>query len=149
MKKEGIQTRKRKPKNINKSKACSGKYDKCHFICEVFSGFGSGGRWIHSSSLAGNSSVPMTPTSSSSNSDDCTKNTSPPTQSTASGVSVKAVGDCRGNCSAPTYLTFYLISSIIISTNNLVNWYLRIFIFSGEIIFECQQNVNLSTLQTS
>lgn len=27
MKKEGIQTRKRKPKNINKSKACSGKYN--------------------------------------------------------------------------------------------------------------------------
>lgn len=67
MKKEGIQTRKRKPKNINKSKACSG-----------------------------NSSVPMTPTSSSSNSDDCTKNTSPPTQSTASGVGasvMSAVGE--------------------------------------------------------
>ncbi|XP_075388980.1 transcription factor GATA-6 isoform X2 [Tenrec ecaudatus] len=59
MKKEGIQTRKRKPKNINKSKACSGN---------------------------SNNSVPMTPTSTSSNSDDCSKNTSPTTQPTASGV---------------------------------------------------------------
>uniref|UniRef100_A0A8C2VAM2 GATA binding protein 6 n=1 Tax=Chinchilla lanigera TaxID=34839 RepID=A0A8C2VAM2_CHILA len=57
MKKEGIQTRKRKPKNINKSKTCSGN---------------------------SNNSVPMTPTSTSSNSDDCSKNTSPPTQQTAS-----------------------------------------------------------------
>ncbi|XP_029777436.1 transcription factor GATA-6 [Suricata suricatta] len=59
MKKEGIQTRKRKPKNINKSKACSG---------------------------SSNNSVPMTPTSTSSNSDDCSKNTSPATQPTASGA---------------------------------------------------------------
>nr|XP_045374805.1 transcription factor GATA-6 [Camelus bactrianus] len=59
MKKEGIQTRKRKPKNINKSKACSGN---------------------------SNNSVPMTPTSTSSNSDDCSKNTSPTTQPTASGA---------------------------------------------------------------
>ncbi|XP_006733111.1 transcription factor GATA-6 [Leptonychotes weddellii] len=59
MKKEGIQTRKRKPKNINKSKACSG---------------------------SSNNSVPMTPTSTSSNSDDCSKNTSPTTQPTASGA---------------------------------------------------------------
>ncbi|XP_078543553.1 transcription factor GATA-6 [Lissotriton helveticus] len=59
MKKEGIQTRKRKPKNLNKSKGSSGS----------------------------NSSVPMTPTSTSStNSDDCGKNTSPTTQSAASGV---------------------------------------------------------------
>nr|XP_013012562.1 LOW QUALITY PROTEIN: transcription factor GATA-6 [Cavia porcellus] len=57
MKKEGIQTRKRKPKNINKSKTCSGN---------------------------SNSSVPMTPTSASSNSDDCSKNASPPTQQAAS-----------------------------------------------------------------
>ncbi|XP_031408737.1 transcription factor GATA-6, partial [Meleagris gallopavo] len=61
MKKEGIQTRKRKPKNINKSKACSGN-----------------------SSTA----VPMTPTSTSStNSDDCSKNASPSTQPAASGAS--------------------------------------------------------------
>ncbi|XP_017729012.1 PREDICTED: transcription factor GATA-6 [Rhinopithecus bieti] len=46
MKKEGIQTRKRKPKNINKSKTCSGN---------------------------SNNSIPMTPTSTSSNSDDCSK----------------------------------------------------------------------------
>ncbi|CAO2593226.1 Transcription factor GATA-6 [Lemmus lemmus] len=80
MKKEGIQTRKRKPKNINKSKTCSGE----------------GGR-THSSSLAGNSSnsVPMTPTSSSSNSDDCTKNTSPSAQPAASGVSVNSLGCLR------------------------------------------------------
>ncbi|XP_069076109.1 transcription factor GATA-6 [Pleurodeles waltl] len=59
MKKEGIQTRKRKPKNLNKSKGSSGN----------------------------NSSVPMTPTSTSpANSDDCGKNTSPTTQSTTSGV---------------------------------------------------------------
>lgn len=59
MKKEGIQTRKRKPKNINKSKACSGN---------------------------SNNSVPMTPTSTSSNADDCSKNTSPTTQPAASGA---------------------------------------------------------------
>ncbi|XP_011821986.1 PREDICTED: transcription factor GATA-6-like [Mandrillus leucophaeus] len=59
MKKEGIQTRKRKPKNINKSKTCSGN---------------------------SNNSIPMTPTSTSSNSDDCSKNTSPTTQPTASGA---------------------------------------------------------------
>ncbi|NXY88144.1 GATA6 factor, partial [Alcedo cyanopectus] len=61
MKKEGIQTRKRKPKNINKSKACSG----------------------NSTTV-----VPMTPTSTSStNSDDCSKTASPNTQSAASGAS--------------------------------------------------------------
>ncbi|XP_019381726.1 PREDICTED: transcription factor GATA-6 [Gavialis gangeticus] len=60
MKKEGIQTRKRKPKNINKSKACSGN---------------------------NNNAVPMTPTSTSStNSDDCSKNASPSAQSAASGA---------------------------------------------------------------
>nr|AGZ20307.1 GATA-6 protein [Anser cygnoides] len=61
MKKEGIQTRKRKPKNINKSKACSGN---------------------------STTAVPMTPTSTSStNSDDCSKNASPSTQPSASGAS--------------------------------------------------------------
>ncbi|XP_021243550.1 transcription factor GATA-6 [Numida meleagris] len=61
MKKEGIQTRKRKPKNINKSKACSGN---------------------------STTAVPMTPTSTSStNSDDCSKNASPSTQPAASGAS--------------------------------------------------------------
>uniref|UniRef100_A0A7M4F6W3 GATA binding protein 6 n=1 Tax=Crocodylus porosus TaxID=8502 RepID=A0A7M4F6W3_CROPO len=60
MKKEGIQTRKRKPKNINKSKPCSGN---------------------------NNNAVPMTPTSTSStNSDDCSKNASPSAQSAASGA---------------------------------------------------------------
>ncbi|XP_068788428.1 transcription factor GATA-6 isoform X1 [Struthio camelus] len=66
MKKEGIQTRKRKPKNINKSKACSAP------------------------DLSGNSTtaVSMTPTSTSStNSDDCSKNASPSTQTAASGAS--------------------------------------------------------------
>ncbi|CAL8345132.1 unnamed protein product [Merluccius merluccius] len=58
MKKEGIQTRKRKPKTLNKSKGSS----------------------------SGSSAVPMTPTStSSSNSEDCSKNNSPSTQ--VSGVS--------------------------------------------------------------
>ncbi|NXF48772.1 GATA6 factor, partial [Oceanites oceanicus] len=61
MKKEGIQTRKRKPKNINKSKACSGN---------------------------STTAVPMTPTSTSStNSDDCSKTASPSTQTAASGAS--------------------------------------------------------------
>nr|XP_009665445.1 PREDICTED: transcription factor GATA-6 [Struthio camelus australis] len=61
MKKEGIQTRKRKPKNINKSKACSGN---------------------------STTAVSMTPTSTSStNSDDCSKNASPSTQTAASGAS--------------------------------------------------------------
>ncbi|KAF7246326.1 Transcription factor GATA-6 [Varanus komodoensis] len=60
MKKEGIQTRKRKPKNISKIKSCSGNNS--------------------------NNGVPMTPTSTSStNSDDCRKNSSPSTQTTASG----------------------------------------------------------------
>ncbi|XP_062844177.1 transcription factor GATA-6 [Trichomycterus rosablanca] len=49
MKKEGIQTRKRKPKNLNKTKGSSG-----------------------------NSSVPVTPTSSSSSTSDDSKNNSPP-----------------------------------------------------------------------
>ncbi|KAJ3594592.1 hypothetical protein NHX12_003899 [Muraenolepis orangiensis] len=58
MKKEGIQTRKRKPKTLNKSKGSS----------------------------SNNSTVAMTPTStSSSNSEDCSKNNSPSTQ--VSGVS--------------------------------------------------------------
>ncbi|NXP63689.1 GATA6 factor, partial [Chloropsis cyanopogon] len=61
MKKEGIQTRKRKPKNINKSKACSGN---------------------------STTAVPMTPTSTSStNSDDCSKTASPGAQTAASGAS--------------------------------------------------------------
>nr|XP_021142598.1 transcription factor GATA-6 [Columba livia] len=65
MKKEGIQTRKRKPKNINKSKACSGN---------------------------STTAVPMTPTSTSStNSDDCSKNASPSTQPAASGASSSAM----------------------------------------------------------
>uniref|UniRef100_A0A8C5TV47 GATA binding protein 6 n=1 Tax=Malurus cyaneus samueli TaxID=2593467 RepID=A0A8C5TV47_9PASS len=61
MKKEGIQTRKRKPKNINKSKTCSGN---------------------------STTAVPMTPTSTSStNSDDCSKTASPSAQTVASGAS--------------------------------------------------------------
>ncbi|XP_010177461.1 PREDICTED: transcription factor GATA-6-like, partial [Mesitornis unicolor] len=61
MKKEGIQTRKRKPKNINKSKPHSGN---------------------------STTAVPMTPTSTSStNSDDCSKTASPSTQTAASGAS--------------------------------------------------------------
>ncbi|XP_062337438.1 transcription factor GATA-6 [Osmerus eperlanus] len=59
MKKEGIQTRKRKPKTLNKSKGSSGN----------------------------NNSIPMTPTStSSSNSEDCSKNSSPSTQVSVTGV---------------------------------------------------------------
>ncbi|OBS80475.1 hypothetical protein A6R68_21324, partial [Neotoma lepida] len=88
MKKEGIQTRKRKPKNINKSKACSSKYNTVPlYLGSVFSFDSRGSGHTQGSSLAGNSSnsVPMTPTSSSSNSDDCTKTTSPSTQPTASG----------------------------------------------------------------
>ncbi|XP_048866099.1 transcription factor GATA-6 isoform X1 [Brienomyrus brachyistius] len=59
MKKEGIQTRKRKPKTMNKAKASSGNTN----------------------------SVPMTPTStSSSNSEDCGKNGSSPAQVSVSAV---------------------------------------------------------------
>uniref|UniRef100_A0A8C8SJU5 GATA binding protein 6 n=1 Tax=Pelusios castaneus TaxID=367368 RepID=A0A8C8SJU5_9SAUR len=74
MKKEGIQTRKRKPKNINKAKTCSGN---------------------------NNNTVPMTPTSTSStNSDDCSKNASPSTQTTASGVG-SSVMSVQGESSSP------------------------------------------------
>ncbi|XP_006901128.1 PREDICTED: transcription factor GATA-6 [Elephantulus edwardii] len=71
MKKEGIQTRKRKPKNINKSKACSGN------------------------------PIPVTPTPTSSNSDDCSKNTSPTTQPTASGAGASSVMSGPGESSNP------------------------------------------------
>ncbi|KAM6457352.1 transcription factor GATA-6 isoform 1-T6 [Liasis olivaceus] len=75
MKKEGIQTRKRKPKNIAKTKSCSGNNN--------------------------NNAVPMTPTSTSStNSDDCRKNASPSTQTTASGA-VSSVMSSRGDSTSP------------------------------------------------
>ncbi|KAK9403368.1 transcription factor GATA-6 [Crotalus adamanteus] len=75
MKKEGIQTRKRKPKNIAKTKPCSGNNN--------------------------NNAVPMTPTSTSStNSDDCIKNTSPSTQTTASGA-VSSVMSSRDESTSP------------------------------------------------
>ncbi|XP_061452823.1 transcription factor GATA-6 [Rhineura floridana] len=75
MKKEGIQTRKRKPKNITKGKSCSGNNS--------------------------NNAVPMTPTSTSStNSDDCRKNASPTTQTTASGA-VSSVMSGRGESTSP------------------------------------------------
>ncbi|XP_012683432.1 transcription factor GATA-6 isoform X2 [Clupea harengus] len=63
MKKEGIQTRKRKPKTLNKSKGSSGS-----------------------------NSVPMTPTSSSSsNSEECTKNSPPTTQVSVSSANHSAM----------------------------------------------------------
>ncbi|XP_042299179.1 transcription factor GATA-6-like [Sceloporus undulatus] len=75
MKKEGIQTRKRKPKNLSKIKSCSGNNS--------------------------NNAVPMTPTSTSStNSDDCRKNASPSTQPTASGV-VSSAMSTRGESASP------------------------------------------------
>ncbi|XP_015272626.1 PREDICTED: transcription factor GATA-6 [Gekko japonicus] len=75
MKKEGIQTRKRKPKNITKTKSCSGNNS--------------------------NNAVPITPTSTSStNSDDCSKNASPSTQTTASGA-VSSVMPSRGESTSP------------------------------------------------
>ncbi|XP_048364606.1 transcription factor GATA-6 [Sphaerodactylus townsendi] len=75
MKKEGIQTRKRKPKNIAKTKSCSGNNN--------------------------NNAVPMTPTSTSStNSDDCSKNASPSTQTPASGA-VSSVMPGRGESTSP------------------------------------------------
>lgn len=92
MKKEGIQTRKRKPKTLNKTKGSSGellsKYISIYnmlltiipilknflFIIYMFYVF------------LGNNSVSMTPTStSSSNSEDCSKTSSPSGQ--VSGVS--------------------------------------------------------------
>ncbi|KAK7945468.1 hypothetical protein WMY93_001196 [Mugilogobius chulae] len=67
MKKEGIQTRKRKPKTLNKSKG--------------------------SSSGNNNNTVSMTPTStSSSNSEDCSKTSSPTTQVSSSVLSSSADG---------------------------------------------------------
>ncbi|XP_063307552.1 transcription factor GATA-6 [Pelobates fuscus] len=75
MKKEGIQTRKRKPKNLNKSKSSS-------------------------SNGTSNHQVPMTPTSttSSTNSDDCGKNGSPiNNQSTASEVGSSMMSSQSGN----------------------------------------------------
>ncbi|KAK1172865.1 transcription factor GATA-6-like [Acipenser oxyrinchus oxyrinchus] len=64
MKKEGIQTRKRKPKSLNKPKAPSGSSNP----------------------------VPMTPTSSSSsNSEDCTKTGSPSAQVPVSGINSSAM----------------------------------------------------------
>ncbi|XP_060631142.2 transcription factor GATA-6 [Anolis sagrei] len=75
MKKEGIQTRKRKPKNLSKIKSCSGNNT--------------------------NNAVPMTPTSTSStNSDDCRKNASPSAQPTASGV-VSSAMSTRGENASP------------------------------------------------
>ncbi|XP_003219723.1 transcription factor GATA-6 [Anolis carolinensis] len=75
MKKEGIQTRKRKPKNLSKIKSCSGNNT--------------------------NNAVPMTPTSTSStNSDDCRKNASPSAQPTAPGV-VSSAMPTRGDNASP------------------------------------------------
>ncbi|KAM9308349.1 transcription factor GATA-6 [Gastrophryne carolinensis] len=76
MKKEGIQTRKRKPKNLNKSKSSS-------------------------SNGTSNHQIPMTPTSttSSTNSDDCIKNSSPNSQSTASGVGSSLMSQQNGSTS--------------------------------------------------
>ncbi|XP_053104773.1 transcription factor GATA-6 [Hemicordylus capensis] len=75
MKKEGIQTRKRKPKNIAKTKSCSGNNN--------------------------NNAVPMTPTSTSStNSDDGSKTASPSTQTTASGA-VSSVMSGQGESPSP------------------------------------------------
>ncbi|XP_062259878.1 transcription factor GATA-6 isoform X1 [Platichthys flesus] len=77
MKKEGIQTRKRKPKTMNKAKGSSGN----------------------------NNSISMTPTStSSSNSEDCSKNSSPSGQ--VSGVSssvLSSSGEGTGSASALKY----------------------------------------------
>ncbi|KAM3604893.1 uncharacterized protein V6R79_017600 [Siganus canaliculatus] len=77
MKKEGIQTRKRKPKTLNKTKGSSGN----------------------------NNSVSMTPTStSSSNSEDCSKTSSPSGQ--VSGVSssvLSSSGEGTGSSSAVKY----------------------------------------------
>ncbi|KAM3865585.1 transcription factor GATA-6 [Diretmus argenteus] len=76
MKKEGIQTRKRKPKTMSKTKGSSG-----------------------------DNAIPMTPTStSSSNSEDCSKNSSPSTQ--VSGVSssvLSSSGEGPGSVSAVKY----------------------------------------------
>lgn len=120
MKKEGIQTRKRKPKNINKSKACSGKYKKIRPLsskrfCFVLV-FYLARKYLFLIAvpcLSGNSTtaVPMTPTSTSStNSDDCSKNASPSTQPAASGVSHKLVFvSVSGLITVQCYRSFYLI----------------------------------------
>ncbi|XP_063779650.1 transcription factor GATA-6 isoform X1 [Pseudophryne corroboree] len=75
MKKEGIQTRKRKPKNLNKSKSSNG---------------------------TGGHQIPMTPTSTSStNSDDCVKSGSPNNQSTASGVGSSMMSSQQSGSTSP------------------------------------------------
>lgn len=131
MKKEGIQTRKRKPKNINKSKACSGKYKRIRQLnCKSF--FPLAGKYlflIPVPHLSGSSTtaVPMTPTSTSStNSDDCSKNASPSTQTAASGVSRKPMlVSVSRLITVQCYRSFYLI----LQNNNLnklssfVSWY--------------------------
>ncbi|XP_040209991.1 transcription factor GATA-6 isoform X2 [Rana temporaria] len=78
MKKDGIQTRKRKPKNLNKSKASSSNGTSSH-------------------------QIPMTPTSTTSptNSDDCIKNGSPNNQSTASGVGSSMMSSQQSGSTSP------------------------------------------------
>ncbi|KAM4688059.1 transcription factor GATA-6 isoform 2-T2 [Discoglossus pictus] len=79
MKKEGIQTRKRKPKNLNKSKSLSSNGSSSH-------------------------QIPMTPTSttSSTNSDDCVKNGSPNNnQSTAPGVGSSLMSGQQNESTSP------------------------------------------------
>ncbi|KAM6948545.1 transcription factor GATA-6 isoform 2-T2 [Aplochiton taeniatus] len=76
MKKEGIQTRKRKPKTLNKTKGSSGN----------------------------NNAVPMTPTStSSSNSEDCSKNSSPTTQVSVNTLVLTGSGEGTGSNSTVKY----------------------------------------------
>ncbi|KAJ6662165.1 hypothetical protein lerEdw1_012630 [Lerista edwardsae] len=104
MKKEGIQTRKRKPKNITKAKSCSGKYNQ-RLIRQTGSGSNREAtvltRFVAIAGNNSNNAVPMTPTSTSStNSDDCSKNASPSTQTTASGV-VSTVMSSRGESASP------------------------------------------------
>ncbi|XP_043921304.1 transcription factor GATA-6 [Protopterus annectens] len=73
MKKEGIQTRKRKPKNLAKSKGCTGSSNP----------------------------IPMTPNSTSSNnSDDCGKSVSPASQ-TPTSVASSSVISVQGDSSSP------------------------------------------------
>ncbi|XP_068093348.1 transcription factor GATA-6 isoform X3 [Hyperolius riggenbachi] len=96
MKKEGIQTRKRKPKNLNKSKSSSSNGTSSH-------------------------QIPMTPTSttSSTNSDDCIKNSSPNNQSTASGVGSSMMSSQQSGSTSPDNTLKYSGQDGLYSSVNL------------------------------
>ncbi|TRY56093.1 hypothetical protein DNTS_007817 [Danionella cerebrum] len=102
MKKEGIQTRKRKPKTLNKSKGSSGMFSSERHSCADAQENSelTGGLF-----LTGSSSVPMTPTSSSSsNSEECTK--SSPSQVPVTSVNSSLVGQADVPCTTGSMVKY-------------------------------------------